>query len=471
MAKSGKSRSSAKNDKAKAPRSEQPTFGAARKRPEYVPGRYFVRVHPEAVRPHVGSLVRRPAGRGGPMRVTFSSELEAAIPKTVTEPLDYLRDKAGLKNVRPLFADAGRERLERAGLSARATANLAVAAASAAVEDDELAGLAICETDPGVSPRTIRHAQSAEAIDFIEPVPARWLSASGPDPMTNLQWGLRAIGWFDAARVDGRSMAVGVIDTGVDASHPELADRVAEYHHPGTRAEDIVGHGTHVAGIIGAQANNRVGIAGVAQCKLHVWKVFGDAPAADGEYYVDPDLMPDALRAAATSGLSAVNLSLGGTGSSRTEELLIKRLLDRGVAVVAAMGNEFEIDNATSYPAAYPGVLAVGSIAETRRRSSFSNTGAHIGICAPGSNILSTLPRRRSSYRDERDYASWSGTSMATPHVAGAAALVAALHPDFGAQDVQAHLRKTAATLSAMGRRARTNEYGDGLLDLKRALA
>lgn len=164
-------------------------------------------------------------------------------------------------------------------------------------------------------------------------------------------------------------------------------------------------------------------------------------------------------------------MSLGGPHSSRPEQILIRRLLDRGVVVVAAMGNEYREGNPIEYPAAYDGVLAVGAIAENRERSDFSNTGAHIGICAPGSNILSTLPRRRSSHRTEKLYASWSGTSMATPHVAAAAALVASKHPSKSARDIATHLRTTAVTLTAMKKKARTSAYGDGLLDLTRALS
>jgi Subtilase family len=405
--------------------------------------------------------------------MAFSVETADAVPDAVVEPLRYLRQNTGLKSLRPLFQDAGPNRVSAASVAGLQRARLAVAASVVTQQDDDIAGLAIAELSPSASPRAIKHAASAAAIDFIEPVPTRWLAGTKgltADPMENLQWGLRAIRWFEAKRPDASDVTVGIFDTGVDAGHPDLKGIRLTYEHHGTRAEDIVGHGTHVAGIIAAEINNSVGIAGVAQCGIHVSKVFGDVPY-EGEYYADPDLFADALRRASEAGLSALNLSLGGLRSSNTERTLIARLVRRGVVVVAAMGNDYEDGDPTEYPAAYEGVLAVGAIAENRERSNFSNTGGHIGLCAPGSNILSTLPRRRSSYRSEKLYASWSGTSMATPHVAAAAGLVAAKHPAMSVAQISNRLRRTAATLGAMGRRKRTDEYGDGLLDLTRALS
>jgi subtilisin family serine protease len=454
------------------PPSDQPTFGGPRpERPDVIPGRYFVRFKPEAVRGHVPVRTRAAFGTG---RMAFTVATAHAVPEAVVEPLEYLKRNTGLKNLRPLFQDAGRSRVSGAKGAELNRARLAVAASVVTQQDDDIAGLALAELDPKADAKAIKHAASAQAIDFIEPVPVRWLArtrrAPAADPMANLQWGLRAIGWFEADRPDASAVSVGILDTGIDAGHPDLKGVEITYDHPATRAEDIVGHGTHVAGIVAAETNNAVGIAGVAACAIHMWKIFPDEPI-DGEYYVDPDLFADALRGAAEAGVSAVNLSIGGTRSSDTERLLIRRLIRRGIVVVAAMGNEYQDGNPTEYPAAYEGVLAVGAIAETRERSDFSNTGAHIGLCAPGSNILSTLPRRRSTYRSEKMYASWSGTSMATPHVTAAAGLLAAQEPAMSGNDIASRLRTTAATLSAMGTRARTNEYGDGLLDLTGALS
>jgi Subtilase family len=452
---------------------DAPTFEMpAHKRLEYVPGQYFVRVHPEAVRPHL--RIRTQAGAADTLALTAATA--ESIPQEVVEPLDFLHDNVGLRNVRALSGEHIRTQVRRAHVSGRQRDRLGVAASVVgwdSAEEDELAGIAIAELDPNAGMATIRRAESAPAIDFIEPVPAHWLvGAQAADPHHNLQWGLRAVRWFDARRPDASSVSVGIVDTGIDTGHPDLAGvDVEDYHHVSTRAEDIVGHGTHVAGIIAATTNDSVGIAGVATCPLNIWKVFSDKPHKDGEYYVDDNRYYDALRDAANAGLRVLNISLGGIGSARTEQRFIDRLVKNGVLVVAAMGNEFARGNPTEYPAAYDGVLAVGAIAETRERSSFSNTGVHIGICAPGSNILSTLPRDDSSYREDRMYAAWSGTSMATPHVAAAAALVAAQDQRLGPAEIQDRLCKTAAKLPAMEGRHRTYEYGSGLLDLEAALS
>jgi subtilisin family serine protease len=167
----------------------------------------------------------------------------------------------------------------------------------------------------------------------------------------------------------------------------------------------------------------------------------------------------------------AINLSIGGSFRARLEGQLIQRLQEAGVVVCAAMGNEFEEGNPTEYPGAWDGVVAVGAMSETSIRSPFSNTGRHIDLVAPGSNIVSTLPRRRSPILDETNYAAWSGTSMATPHVTAAAALIAAAHPAWTGDQIKARLQRATTRLAPMGSRPRTSEYGSGLLNLARAVA
>ena len=437
--------------------SARPTFGGHRRR-EVVPGRFVVRVHPGAVRPHVPRIGAR--GR-------LTAAAVSALPEDVVAPLDHLAAQAGVTEIEPLFEGPGAPARRRPTDDTR----LAIAR-SVAPEDEDLAGYAVVTVQaPDVSKRVLDRVASANSIELVEPLPARWLCATGVDPLRNLQWGLRAINWFSANRPDHLDLAVGVMDTGIDAGHPDLAAVDVDYDHTGVGARDLLGHGTHVIGIITAVANNDVGIAGVTSCRIALWKIFDDEPAEDGEFYVDSTRYLRALGDASGKGIAALNLSIGGTAHNQLEERLVARLVRAGVTVCAAMGNEFEDGNPVEYPAAFDDVVSVGAIGEDRRRARFSNTGQHINLTAPGAHILSTLPRRRSPWLTETNYAAWNGTSMATPHVTAAAALVAAANPAFGPADVAKRLQDTAAKVGAMGTRKFTAEYGSGLLDLAGALS
>jgi subtilisin family serine protease len=357
------------------------------------------------------------------------------------------------------------------------------AAFATSVQDSEseaLQGLNVLRLSASADEEKVRKAlDSTRGIAYAERVPARWPAGGSSgrrpldatsDPLLNRQWGLRAIRWFQARPLpDASRVRVAVLDTGIDSGHPDL--KVARYTHTGASARDIVGHGTHVAGIIDAVANNRVGVSGVCDAELHAYKVFGDE-SWGGDYYVDEVMYQRALNAARSAGARVVNLSIGGTEFSRTEKLLIGRLIDAGCVVVAAMGNDYRHGNPTEYPAAQRGVVAVGAVDEIGRRATFSNTGRHIHLVAPGVNVLSTLPRRTHGYRDEADtdYNAWDGTSMATPHVAGACALMLARHPDWTPSQVARRLASSATRVPAMRTARKSRAYGHGLLDLPGAL-
>lgn len=449
-------------------RTALPSFGAPKKHLTYIPSQLILRFRDQtALDPSLlaSSSVARAAARPGP---GFRGAVMAAgLSESVMAPLRHMRDNLGLKGIVPLFTPAP---VRGAGRLAAASRPAAVGAPRMMDEAEEsLQGYSVVTVRAKeISDDLVKTMKRDRAIEIVERMPARWLAAA-PDPQLNCQWGLRAIRWFQAKRPSAAKIGVAVLDTGVDMSHPDLKQAVSFYQHFGFSGKDIVGHGTHVSGIIGALVNNGVGVAGVANCDLMVWKIFGDKPDL-GDYYVDGTTYLQALYQVLQSEARVVNLSIGGGASSQTEAMLFNRLYEKGVFVVAAMGNEYEDGNPISYPAAYKGVHAVGATDEAGRRAPFSNTGRHIFISAPGANILSTLPMKSSVARVEMEYASWNGTSMAAPYVAGAAALVRAKNPQYGPADVAEKLKASATKLKPMGKKAYTSQFGHGLLNLESAL-
>ena len=426
---------------------------------DYMPGQLIVRVKQDAVAPHLSGAV------------TMSAASANRLPDTVVEPLSFLRANAGLKSVTPMFSRR-RKAVMRAKTSAANRAKLAVMSSFAHSESEDLAGVTLVELSADdLTPGLLKRLSAGKTLELVERVPARWsMQSSAPDPKRNLQWGLRTIGWFDSQIPDARSVSVAVLDSGIDTTHPDLKNIDIKYSYSGLRKTDVTGHGTHVCGIIAATVNNGIGIAGIAGCKLEVWKIFPDEPAQDGEFYVDTTRYLRALREVLNSEARVLNLSLGGPSRSQVEVILFRRLSQSGVFVAAAMGNEYEEGNPISYPAAYDGVTAVGAVGADMERGAFSNTGEHIKLVAPGVGVLSTLPVRKSPFRDKTKYAVWDGTSMATPHVAGVGALLQAQFPGLTPPELEAQLISAARRLDAMGSKKFTPEYGHGLLQIPAVL-
>ena len=398
-----------------------------------------------------------------------------SLPAAVDSPFKRLEELGLIREVKPIFSRmTGGEALSVAPTNVAAAFAMSVRDS----EEDDLRGITLLRLARATDLKEVENElNNTPGIEYVHAVPRRWITGrSKPDdPLFNRQWGLSAIGWLDAADLpDASAVKVAVLDTGVDVTHRDLENVVQSYRHEGASSEDIIGHGTHVSGIIAADINNNVGLSGICRCDLNFWKVFSDTPdPEDGEFYVDEVMYQRALNAARNTGVKVMNLSIGGGDPSQTERMLFRRLVDAGVTVVAAMGNEYQHGNPIEFPGAYPGVIAVGAIGKTKRRASFSNTGPHISIVAPGKGIVSTLPMKASAARhsDETRYASWDGTSMATPHVTAVAALILAINPDFTPAQVRERLISTATKLSAMGNKTRTDEYGHGLLNVERALS
>ena len=205
------------------------------------------------------------------------------------------------------------------------------------------------------------------------------------------------------------SVTVAVVDTGVMANHEELTGRVSSIDI-GLGYDNMDGHATHVAGIIAAALNNGKGGAGIAPgvriLSVRVLDSTGSGSNAD---------IARGIAAAARNGADIINMSLGGYWYDETMNQAVQYAVGRGVTVIAAMGNDG--GNVLCYPAAYDNVIAVAAVDSTGARADYSNYGDWADIAAPGSGIWSAYNNSTSSYE------SLNGTSMATPVVAGAAAL------------------------------------------------
>jgi thermitase len=270
------------------------------------------------------------------------------------------------------------------------------------------------------------------------------------------QWGLRKIeapaAWDKTL---GNGVRVAVVDTGIDGGHPDLESKIAMQKdlvdNDGVAEDDADGHGTHVAGTVGAATNNGRGVAAVCPgCKLMVAKSggggengFTDADIAQGIYW------------SVNNRARVINLSVGGEEFSWALKHAVDYAWERRVVVVAAAGNE---DTDTpSYPAAYGHAISVVATNTSDRKSPFSNYGSTVDVAAPGVNILSTVPGA--------GYETKSGTSMASPHVAALAGLLAS--QDRSAPEIRRRIQSTATDIGAEGK---DRFFGSGLINARKAV-
>jgi subtilisin family serine protease len=299
-------------------------------------------------------------------------------------------------------------------------------------------------------------------------LPASAAGFAPTDPLAAKQWYLNQIHAFDFWPDPAPALApvrVAIIDSGLDAGHPEFAGRViATRSFVGGDALDRQGHGTFVAGIIAANADNGQGIAGIAlSAQLMIAKVV----RSDGT--ISPVAEAKAIRWAADHGARVINLSLGGLRSPRNrsedtyspiEQDAIEYAYAKGAVLVAAVGNGDQAPQTpwdfASWPAALPHVIGVSAMAQDGSVPSFSNRDANFNdIAAPGVGIVSTLPRGLTEERPscaEQGYSicgppefrAAEGTSYAAAQVSAAAALMIAAKPTLTAAQVTALLERSA---------------------------
>ncbi|HWH15612.1 MAG TPA: S8 family serine peptidase, partial [Miltoncostaeaceae bacterium] len=274
------------------------------------------------------------------------------------------------------------------------------------------------------------------------------------DPLAAGQTHLAQIGWTPAST--GRPPVVAVLDTGVDASAPDLRGAVLPTSRsfapgsPDPRA-DLEGHGTHVAGLIAARSGNGIGVAGMAPVPVLAVKV------ADSTGEAGTSAVVRGIRYALARRARIINISFGGGSFSAVEQEAIDEAARRGALVVVAAGNGGR--RAREFPGAYRQVLTVAAVDGRGRPLVSSTSGPQVALAAPGEAVLSTLPGGR--------YGQLTGTSMAAALVSGAAARVWQERPSLQASQVARILTGSARDVHTPGRDDAT---GAGLLDLRAAL-
>ncbi len=355
-------------------------------------------------------------------------------------------------------------------------------------------------------------------VEYAEPNYLYQASIVPNDPEFSLQWAPSKVGApaaWDVEKGDP-NVIVAVIDTGVDYNHQDLTQNIwintreaaangsaplpkgqgsdadnngyiddvlgwnfvsvlpcwmapdEDSTSPNNNPMDVLGHGTHVAGIIAGRPNNGTGIAGMTWgCKIMDLKA--GYKAYDGNGYLELDDIAAALHYAADNGAKVINMSFGCEYDSQTLHDAINYAYSKGCIMVASSGNVDSSDAGQPfYPAAYDHVIAVASVDNDDKLSiwnldAFSNFGDFVAICAPGTSILSTLPNNSYGYE--------SGTSMSAPIVSGVAALLKSKHPDWTPEQVEARLKSTADNIYGINNEGfLAGMLGAGRVNAQRAL-
>jgi len=309
----------------------------------------------------------------------------------------------------------------------------------------------------------IKELEDNQYIERVEEDGKRKLFFVPNDTSYDLQWGLHNtnINISEAWRLIENSgktneeVVVAVIDSGINAEHEDLINRIESggynFESNNENVDDNIGHGTAVAGVISAEANNNRGIAGVAgvsKVKILPLKI---------NLLISEEV--EAIDYAIENNVDVINLSLGGEDYREFENRAIQRAVDAGIIVVAAAGNEAQEGNPIVYPASYENVISVGAVGEFEETSFFSNYNSYVDLAAPGEWIYTT--------NFDGEYKYYHGTSFSSPFVAGVCALLKSVDKTLTPGEVEDILFSTAIDRGESGR---DDYYGYGIVNPAEAI-
>ena len=294
-----------------------------------------------------------------------------------------------------------------------------------------------------------------EYVEYIEPNYIVTLDGQPDDPLYGeYQWNLRSIGMESAydLGLNGSGVKIAFIDSGIYSGHEDLdptlitGKNFADDGNPYT--DDLTGHGTFAAGIVAAQTDNGKGIAGIApEAEIMAYRAFSGKNTTVAA-------VVDAINAAVADGCDILNMSLGATSSSQLLQEAVDSAEAAGVVMVAAVGNAGTA--VLNYPAAYTGVIGVGSVDSGLNHSAFSNSNSSVFVTAPGEDVYSL------GILADDQYVSGSGTSYGAPVVSGLAALALGYDSDITPDGIRYLLENTSTDKGAVGY---DNQYGYGVVN------
>ncbi len=426
-----------------------------------VPGQAYVRVNTSTAAGVASTLSNIPvygqaAAQGGAASV---------ITTTGISDLDAALQSIGAQAVWRLAAD---DDTAPTVAAADTTGDSGTGADAAGATSSSLAGVLLVEFNQANNlDQALQTLSGVSSVAEAHPVGWFTIAMTVDDPSFPAQWGLPDMHVPDVwdTTTGSSSVTVAVVDTGCDYNHTDLAPQLltgASFIPGAATAQDDHGHGTHVAGIVAATGNNTQDIAGIAWgCRILPVKVFASGGFASGASIAAGIFY-------ASSRCQVMNCSIQGRVDDFAARIAVGIAVARGTLVVAAMGNFGWTESTPSYPAAYPGVVAVGAVDSNHHRSVWSatqssNQGSWIDVAAPGTNIVSLLLTGGVTTK--------SGTSQAAPHVSGVLALLLSSPPTAPGVSATDAMTSTCDPLRDNATDPVPNSaYGHGLVNAKAAL-